>query len=182
MLRIFNAQENSIICEVVPYCDFLEANQRYLKGCNLLCAYTLFFSNLEAVLPKLSPIPLDYVQIVRTEDDVNVPLAKTFVSQDIFSRKPFHFFSRCSYSNLCRTVTMQDGSVRESTTQIIFHRLLELLDYLLDRSPYWSTANFEKRVNQQIRTFVVQHCEESHRKERDELTGVTLLLILPLLV
>ena len=54
-------------------------------------------------------------------------------------------------------------------------------DWNLSRS-YWSTGNYEKRVNQQNRTFFVQHCEDSHRKARDELAGVKLLLILPLLV
>ena len=74
-------------------------------------------------------------------------LAKTFVRQDMFSGRPLHFFSSCSYSNLCRTVTVQDGSVRDSTIQVISQRILVLLDYLLHKLPYWSTGNYAKKVN-----------------------------------
>ena len=81
MLRIFDAQENST-SGGTPYCDFFDRNQRYLRGGNLLCAYgPLFFPMLEAVLPKLSPIHWEYVQSVKTEDDVDVLLAKTFARQ-----------------------------------------------------------------------------------------------------
>ena len=82
---------------------------------------------------------------------------------------------------LCRTVTKEDGSVRESTTPVLSRRFLVLLDYLLHKSPYWSTGNYEKRVHQQIRSFFVERCEESHRKNVHDLAGVTLLLILPFL-
>ena len=41
---------------------------------------------------------------------------------------------------------MQDGSVRDSTIQVISQRILVLLDYLLHKLPYWSTGNYEKRV------------------------------------
>ena len=113
-----------------------------MKGCNLLCASDpLFFSILEAFLPKLSPIHWD--QSVKTEDDVDVLLAKTFVRQDMFSKRHLHCFSRCSYSNLCRTVTKQDCSARDSTTPVISLRLLVLLDYLLHKLPYWSTSFYE---------------------------------------
>ena len=40
--------------------------------------------------------------------------------------------------------------------------------------------NYEKRVHQEIRTFFVLRWEDSHRKARAELPGVTLLSILPL--
>ena len=81
MLRIFDAEENVTSGGVPtnPYCDFFDATQRYLRGGNLLCAYgPLFFPILETVLPKLSPIHWEYVQSVRTEDGVDVLLAKTF--------------------------------------------------------------------------------------------------------
>ena len=56
-----------------------------------------------------------------------------------------------------------------------------MLDYLLRKSPYWSTWNYEKKVNHQIRSFFVHCCEESHRKEVADLAGHTLLLALPFL-
>ena len=78
MLRLFDTLENSTTSRGAPYCGCFDAHQQYLKGCNLLCAYgPLFFPILEAVLPKLSPIHLDYVQSVKTEDYVDVLLAKT---------------------------------------------------------------------------------------------------------
>ena len=134
MLRIFDAEENVTSGGVPtnPYCDFFDATQRYLRGGNLLCAYgPLFFPILETVLPKLSPIHWEYVQSVRTEDGVDVLLAKKFSRQDMFSRRPLHSFTGCSHSSLCRTATKENGSVRETTIPVISHRLLLLLDYLM---------------------------------------------------
>ena len=68
-----------------------------------------------------------------TEDDVDVLLNKAFSMQDMFSRRPLHLYSSSSYSNLCRTVTKEDGSEREATTPVISQRHLLLLDYLLDK-------------------------------------------------
>ena len=181
--RIFDAQENSTTSGGTPYCDFVDQNQRYLRGGNLLCAYgPLFFPMLEAELPKLSPIHWEYVQRLKTEDDVDVLLAKTFARQDMLSKRRLHFFSRYSYSTLCRTVTKQDRAARESTTPVISLRLLyllhklstaqiALLDYLLHKSPCWSPAFYEKRVPK-IRTVFLQHCEDNHRKAREEFEGV----------
>ena len=166
-----------------PYFDFYDASQRSLRGGNLLCAYgPLFFPILETVLPKLSPIHWEYVQSVRTEDGVDVLLAKKFSRQDMFSRRPLHSFTGCSHSSLCRTATKENGSVRETTIPVISHRLLLLLDYLMHKSPCWSTANYEKRVDEQIRAYFLQHCEEIHKASRQDLEGVILLSMLPLLV
>ena len=136
------------------------------------CAYgQLFFPILETVFPKLSPIHGDYVQSVKTEDNVDVLLAKTFVRHDMFSRRPLHFFSRCSYSNLCRTVSKQDGSVREATRPVISQapRVVGL-------------SNYEKRSQPANPFIFCAALRGTHRKARNELEGVTQLLILPLLV
>ena len=49
--------------------------------------------------------------------------------QDMFPRRPVPFSSRWSYSNLGRTVTKQDCSVRESKTPVISQKLV-LPDYI----------------------------------------------------
>ena len=134
------------------------------------------------------PFHWECVQSVKTEDDVDVLLAKyiLFARQDMLSKRRLHFFSRYSYSTLCRTVTKQDRAARESTTPVISLRLLyllhklstaqiALLDYLLHKSPCWSPAFYEKRVPK-IRTVFLQHCEDNHRKAREEFEGVTQFL------
>ena len=48
---------------------------------------------MEAVIPKLSPIYWQYVQSVKTEDDVNVLLGKTFSRQDMIQSLFLRLFS-----------------------------------------------------------------------------------------
>ena len=108
----------------------------------ICCAHTARSSFPSSRLSFPSSLPSrvrrDYVQSVKTvtEDDVDVLLNKAFSMQDMFSRRPLHLYSSSSYSNLCRTVAKQDGSVRESTAPVISQRLLVLLDYPLLKSPY----------------------------------------------
>ena len=67
--------------------------RRLLFDNNLLCPNgPLFFSILEAVLPKLSPIHWEYVWSVKIEDSVDVLLRKAFSRQDLFPRRPDHSF------------------------------------------------------------------------------------------
>ena len=136
----------------------------------------------EAVLPKLSPIHCEYVQSVKTEDNVDVLREDVCKARYALKKAP-PLLLPLFLLNLCRTITKQDGAARESTTLVISLRLLVLLDYLLHnlqhKSPYWSTAFYEKQFDPKLSTVFLQHCKDNHRKTRNEFEGVTLLLILP---
>ena len=55
----------------------------------MLSAYgPLFFPIMEAILPKLSPVHWDFVNSVKTEDDVDRLLEKTFARQDVLVLLP----------------------------------------------------------------------------------------------
>ena len=78
-------------CMILYYCHLI--TRRLLFDNNLLCPNgPLFFSILEAVLPKLSPIHWEYVWSVKIEDGVDVLLRKAFSRQDLFPRRPDHSF------------------------------------------------------------------------------------------
>ena len=128
----------------------------------------------EAVLPKLSPIHCEYVQSVKTEDNVDVLREDVCKARYALKKAP-PLLLPLFVLNLCRTITKQDGAARESKTLVI----LVLLDYLLHKSPYWSTAFYEKQFDPKLSTVFLQHCKDNHRKTRNEFEGVTLLLILP---
>ena len=52
-----------------------------------------------------------------------------------------------------------------------------LLPFILESISILQNRKYEKRVHQQIRAFFVLRCEDSHRKARAELAGVTLVNI-----
>ena len=51
-------------------------------------------------------------------------------------------------------------------------RLMSLLDYFMHKAPYWSVNNYEKRVDDGVRTAFLKHVEKVHAEHRSELTGM----------
>ena len=51
-------------------------------------------------------------------------------------------------------------------------RLMSLLDYFMHKAPYWSVNNYEKRVDDGVRTAFLQHVEQVHSGHRRELAGM----------
>jgi hypothetical protein len=51
-------------------------------------------------------------------------------------------------------------------------RLMLLLDYFMHKAPYWSVQNYEKRVDDGVRTAFLQHVEQVHDENRRELAGM----------
>ena len=49
---------------------------------------------------------------------------------------------------------------------------MSLLDYFMHKAPYWSVNNYEKRVDDGVRTAFLQHVEKDHAGHRSELTGM----------
>jgi hypothetical protein len=39
---------------------------------------------------------------------------------------------------------------------------MSLLDYFMHKAPYWSVNNYEKRVDDGVRTGFLQHVEQVH--------------------
>jgi len=54
---------------------------------------------------------------------------------------------------------------------VISVKLLVLFDYLMHKSPYWSSFNYEKRVPEQVRISFLDIVERAHNQGHAELEG-----------
>jgi len=43
----------------------------------------------------------------------------------------------------------------------------------MHKSPYWSSGNYERKVNEAVRASFVRLCSDTHHKSLDELKGGT---------
>jgi hypothetical protein len=77
MLRIFDAEQNSVEAGCPPRCDF--HNPLYIEGAGMLEPYRpMFFVIAQQILPKLSPMLGDMFCNAKTPEEVAKVMHKTF--------------------------------------------------------------------------------------------------------
>jgi hypothetical protein len=69
-----------------------------------------------------------------------------------------------------RTI-VRDGKRQLIQKKVISVKLLTLVDYMLHKSPYWSSTNYAKRVPEQVRLNFLGLVEQQHNQGHRELEG-----------